>query len=119
MLQPSLSKRGGAQATALCLFRLRSFALKFSQARQSARNARRYTVHSYQIGDKVFLGRKFFITAASEAQLSRKLGVKKYGPFKIVELIGQNAVKLELRQDVRIHPVVHVEHIAPAWRQPD
>lgn len=61
------------------------FALKFGQARQYAYNARRYTRPSYRVEDEVFLSPKLFTTAASKAQQSRKLGVKKYGSFKIVE----------------------------------
>lgn len=94
------------------------FALTLAQAHQSAYNAKCYTPPSYQIEEDVFLSRKLFTTAASNAQPSKKLGVRKYGPFKIIELIGQNAVKLQHPHNIHIHPVVHFEHTARVRRQP-
>lgn len=50
---------------------------------------------------------------------SAKLGAKRFGPFKILELVGKNAVRLELPDCARIHPTFHVEHTCPYRTQPD
>lgn len=94
------------------------FSIRFAQVRQAAYNSKRYTFPTYKVGDDVFLSLKLFTTAASRVQPSHKLGVTKYDPFKIIELIGDNAVRLQLPPNIRTHPVVHVEHTARVRRQP-
>lgn len=93
------------------------FAHRLSQARQSAYNAKRYRPPSYKVGDEVWLSRKYFTDSASKVQVSRKLGVKRYGSFKIIEMIGKNAVRLDLPPNIRVHPVVHVERTARVTHQ--
>jgi hypothetical protein len=56
--------------------------------------------------------------AYSRSQESAKLTVKRFGPFEIVALIGKNAVRLELPDHLRIHPVFHVIHTKPHYEQP-
>lgn len=93
-------------------------AMRIAQARQSAYNQKRHAAFNYTVGDHVFLSRKLFTTAASNAQPSQKIGVKRYGPFKILELIGDNAVRVQLPNIIRIHPVIHIELTACVHRQP-
>lgn len=100
-------------------FRNATFAQRLAQARQAAYNAKKYTPPSYDIGDEVYLSRKLFNDASSTARPSQKLCVRRVGPFKIVEIINRNAVKNDLPPDISIHPVVHVEHTARAYHQPD
>lgn len=95
-----------------------NFALRIAQARQSAFNQKRYTPPNYTVGDHVFLSRKLFTTAVSEAQPSEKIGVKRYKPCKISELIGDNAVRGQLSNNSHIHPAIHIEHTGRVHRQP-
>lgn len=44
---------------------------------------------------------------------SRKLMEKRIGPYEIVELVGENAVKLKLPESLPIHPVVNVSRVRP------
>lgn len=61
------------------------FAQTLAQARQAAYNNQRYRPPKYKVGDQVWLIRKYFTDSFSETQTSRKLGVKRYGPFKITD----------------------------------
>jgi hypothetical protein len=56
--------------------------------------------------------------AYSRSRESAKLRAKRFGPVRIVELIGTNTVKLELPDHLQIHPVVHVIHTTPHFDQP-
>lgn len=95
-----------------------SFSHLLAQARQQAYDSKRYVPPSYNIDDKVWLSRKYFTDAVSKTQTSRKLGVQRYGPFRVTELIGKNAIRLELPPNIKIHPVVHVEHTSRVYTQP-
>lgn len=55
---------------------------------------------------------------SSAARPSQNVSVRRVGPFKIFEIINKNAVRLDLPQNISIHPVVHVYHTARAHRQP-
>ena len=50
--------------------------------------------------------------------MSDKLSAKRFGPFTILELIGKNAIRLQLPENVNIHPVVHVVHMTNYRTQP-
>jgi hypothetical protein len=78
----------------------------------------RYTIPNYSAGDYVWRKNTLFMDAYSRSQESAKLSAKRFGPFKIVDVIGKNAVKLELPAHLRIHPVVHVIHTTPQYTQP-
>jgi hypothetical protein len=64
------------------------------------------------VGDKVWLNRRNIRTTRP----SRKLDVKRMGPFQVLEVIGDGklAYKLELPAPMRrIHPVFHVSLLEP------
>lgn len=35
---------------------------------------------------------------------------KRFGPFSILDLVGKNEVKIELPDNIILHPVAHVSH---------
>lgn len=94
------------------------FAQNLAQARQSAYNAQKYTPANLQPGADVWLDRKYFTDSYSALQPSRKLNARRYGPFKVLELIGKNAVCLQFPTHMRAHNVVHVEHERRFHSQP-
>ena len=63
------------------------------------------TAPTIAVGDKVWLNRRHVRTTWP----SRKLDVKRMGPFKVLEVIGDRklAYKLELPAPMRVHPMCH------------
>ena len=59
-----------------------------------------------------------FLDAYSRSQESYKFRAKRFGPFRIFELVGRNSLKLALPDHLWIHPVVHVIHTKPHFGQP-
>ena len=94
------------------------FCHQLAKARQSAYSAQKYRPASYKVGDKLWIHKTLFRDALSRRQTSDKLSAKRFGPFSVLELIGKNAVRLQLPSNLRIHPVVHVVHTAPFHSQP-
>jgi len=45
--------------------------------------------------------------------LNRKFDIQRAGPFKVAEKVGNNAYRLELPANKRIHPVVNVSQLEP------
>ena len=86
------------------------FSHQFAQARESTYFAQKYVPVTYQVGQKVWITRILFCDAVSRSQKSSKLGVKRFGPFRITKLIGRNAVTLELHSNVRINLLIQVLH---------
>ena len=65
--------------------------------------------HNFKVGDLVWLSTQNL----NLKRPSKKLDFRRVGPFKILEFINQVAVRLELPEHVRIHPVFHVSLLAP------
>jgi transposase InsO family protein len=58
----------------------------------------------FKVGDLVWLMRKHLSTTCP----SSKLDVRRIGPFRITEAIGERAYRLELPEEMRlVHPVFH------------
>ena len=69
-------------------------------------DARHQEAPTFEPGDLVWLSRKHISTTRP----SSKLDVKRLGPFKVLEAVGDSklAFRLELPAQMRIHPVFHV-----------
>lgn len=65
----------------------------------------------------MFLSQKLITIGAYEPQPSKKSEAKTFSPFEILKLIGESAAKLELLSNIRIHPVVYVEHTSHVRQQ--
>ena len=58
---------------------------------------------SYAFGRKIWLNSKY-----TKTKYNRKLEVKFFGPFRVLHLLGNQAYKLELPKQWRIHDVFHM-----------
>ncbi|KAH9448947.1 hypothetical protein Pst134EA_033175 [Puccinia striiformis f. sp. tritici] len=83
------------------------------------RQARYYNIHKrpatqYTAGDQVLLLRKFIQTR----RFNSKLDYRFLGPFRVIEMVGKNAVRLDLTKDYpKLHPVFNVS-LVTKYRSP-
>jgi hypothetical protein len=71
----------------------------------------------FKPGDMVFLRLHQGYTVPSIR--SKKLAIQRCGPFKVVKKVGNLAYRLELPEDMKIHPVISVAQLEPAPVGPD
>ncbi len=93
------------------------YAYKVARARQSAASSMKYEEPSYEVGDNVWL-KEWFMDSYSKEQPSDKLKARRYDPFEIISKVVKNALKLNLPNNIKIHPVVHVSNTTPQHDQP-
>ena len=63
----------------------------------------------YKVGDKVYLEGKYLATTRP----SLKLDDKRYGPFRVEEVIGPVNCRLKIPPQWKIHPVFHASLLRP------
>jgi hypothetical protein len=63
--------------------------------------------HSFKVGDEVWL----YISKERLKGEGKKLKPIRYGPFKIVDKIGNNAFRLDLPPYMQMYAVVNVENL--------
>jgi len=73
---------------------------------QAADKKRREVV--FDIGDLVYLKIHPYIMKSLATRVNEKLSARFYGPFEVVERIGEVAYRLKLPQSAKIHLVFHV-----------
>jgi hypothetical protein len=74
------------------------------------RNALLTRPYEYAVGDEVLLSTENIVLRLA----SRKLSPKFVGPFRILELRGKNAVKIEPTGRFKaLNPIVNVEYLRP------
>jgi len=61
--------------------------------------------HSFQVGDQVWV----YISKDRMQGEGKKLKPIRYGPFKILEKIGENAFRLDLLAYMHIYSVMNVD----------
>ena len=81
--------------------------LEKSQAKYKARHDKHRMEHSFQVGDQVWL----YIRKDRMRGEGKKLKPIRYGPFKILEKIGENAFHLDLPAYMHIYSVVNADSL--------
>ena len=62
----------------------------------------------FEVGDSVFLKLQPYLQTSVAPRANHKLAFKFYGPFEVVERVGEVAYRLALPVTSRVHPVFHV-----------
>lgn len=85
--------------------------MAFANAAAKARYDRRHKPITLAVGSKAFLK---LHDGYEIPGVHPKLGRQRVGPFTVLERVGQLAYRLELRPNMRIHPVVSIAQLEPA-----
>jgi hypothetical protein len=69
---------------------------------------RRRREEEYEVGDEVLLSSSHVTAAFQTKQPSKKLSHRWLGPFRVAEVVSKVAYKLELPDNMHVHPVFHI-----------
>ena len=82
-----------------------------AQQRMKDQTDKNRSERSFQEGDMVYMKLQPYVQSSVANRCNKKLSFRYYGPFKILQKIGQVAYKLDLPPTSRIHPVIHVSQL--------
>lgn len=85
--------------------------LQVAQDRMKKYADRNRTNRQFQKGDMVYFKMQPYILAAFSIRTGLKLATKFYGPYRILQKIGNSSYKLHLPAKVHIHNVFHVSQL--------
>jgi hypothetical protein len=94
----------------LILASVRQHLLRMQQRMKHQADKHR-TERSFEVGTEVFLRLQPYLETSVAARANHKLAFKFFGPFCILERVGQVAYHLDLPSSSKVHPVFHVSQL--------
>jgi len=79
-----------------------------AQERQSKYANQHRRFEEFNLGDKVLLSTRNIESPVDKQRTTKKLTPKFIGPFEIITKISSVAYKLQLPQNMKLHPVFHI-----------
>lgn len=92
---------------------IRSHLLR-AQTRMKSQEDKCRSERSFAVGDWVYLKLQPFVQQSMVTRANRKLSFRFYGPFQVLDRVGEVAYKLALPATSLIHPVIHVSQLKKA-----
>jgi hypothetical protein len=85
-----------------------------AQARMKFQADKHKQEWSFAVGDWVYLKLQPYVQTSVARRSNQKLSYKFFGPYLILQKIGEVAYKLQLPPSSSVHPVVHVSQLKKA-----
>ena len=100
--------------------------LQVAQNQQKLYADRHRVERSFEVGDLVYLRLQPYRQSSLKQKGAKKLKPRFYGPYKVIQKVGEVAYEIELLEEIKIHNVFHVsslkktlgQHIAPSTEFP-
>ena len=97
------------------MWKVLQYQLSRAQSRMKSQADKHRSKRAFQIGDMVFLKLQRYKQTLVSGMPNPKLAPKFYGSFKVVDVVGKVAYKLELPASAQIHDVFHVSQFKKAY----
>ena len=93
------------------LKRIIQMQLQRAQQRMKSQADKHRSEREFQPGDLVYMKLQPYVQSSVAARSNKKLSFRFYGPYKVLQRIGNVAYKLDLPEGSRVHPVLHVSQL--------
>jgi hypothetical protein len=82
-----------------------------SKLRMKRQADKKHSERKFEVGDMVFVKLQPYIQSSLSPRSNQKLAFKFFGPYEILQRVGQVAYQLKLPASSSIHPVFHVSQL--------
>lgn len=87
-----------------------------AQLRMKHQADRNRTKRQFAVGDFVYLKLQPYVQKSVATRANQKLSFRYYGPYLVLKRVGETTYKLDLSEESKIHPVVHVSQLKKALK---
>jgi len=85
--------------------------LQRAQQRMKVQADKHRVERRFEPGDMVYMKLQPYVQSSVAQRSNKKLSFRYYGPFRVLQRVGEVAYKLDLPATSRLHPVLHVSQL--------